>query len=148
DALASIKTCGGDKDNPSKDAKDALLDKNGIITLISPLQIREQYSEGLALYTHHNRWGYIDQSGNKVIKSHWDWADKFSDQAACVRKGFKKGFIDHEGKVIVPPTYEDAQGFSEGLAAIKANKQDIEEAQGAASGGAKPTGTKAEGDKP
>jgi hypothetical protein len=94
------------------------------LTFVSPFQVREEFSEGLAIYGYHHKWGFIDTDGTKVIKAHYDWADNFSDQLACVRKGFKKGFIDHNGVFIIPPRFEDALSFSDELAAVKATPEE------------------------
>lgn len=127
DGIASVTTLPNKDVDPHLPSFDGVLDKNGILTIITPMQIRELFFEGLALYEHHNHWGYIDQYGNKVIKAHFDWADNFSDQLACVRKGPLKGYIDHTGKFVFQERFEDAQIFSEGLAAVKAKPEEAEE---------------------
>lgn len=46
------------------------------------------------------RWGYVDATGNIVIKCKYDEAQSFKNGVAIVRDGTKYGFIDENGKAI------------------------------------------------
>ncbi len=47
------------------------------------------------------KWGYIDDSGNIVLKHSYDDASAFSDGQAKVRKGNKWGYINPSGKEVI-----------------------------------------------
>jgi hypothetical protein len=98
--------------------EEAIIDKNCMERIITPIEQRENFSEGLALFKRHENWGFIDPTGQVVIKAHYNWAENFSEHLACVKKGFKKGYIDLKGNFVIEPQFEDAQSFSEGLAAV------------------------------
>lgn len=63
------------------------------------------------------KWGYIDNSGNFILKATYDSANAFSDNnRAVVSKGGLFGIIDSSGKYIVPPKYEFINDYQEGRA--------------------------------
>ncbi len=63
--------------------------------------------------------GFIDKSGNNVIKPQFDSVKYFSNGLACVKKD-KWGYLNSTGKMITDFKYDNARSFSEGLAAINA----------------------------
>lgn len=68
-------------------------------------------------------WGFINTSGNFVIKPLYQAANNFSDGLAPVKLKGKYGYIDLTGNFIIPPQYDSANRFSEGLAFVR--KKDI-----------------------
>lgn len=101
-----------------------------------PEQSRAQNaSEGLLPIQQGGKWGYINRSGEVVIKPQFEAAQPFADGLALVRypprkkplkPGEKKaelvegiGFIDPTGKVVIEldsPLHINGESFSEGLA--------------------------------
>ena len=90
--------------------------------------------EGLLPIQQNGKWGYINRSGEVVIKPQFDSAEAFADGLALVRyeprkkplkPGQKKpelvegmGFIDQTGKVVIEldnPLHLNGESFSEGL---------------------------------
>ncbi len=69
------------------------------------------------------KWGYINHSGQIVIRPQYDWALDFSEDLACVQTKKKYGFINSEGAVIIPPQYDFAEQFSEGVARVCIGEQ-------------------------
>ena len=72
----------------------------------------------------HNKWGYMDSSGNIVISPQFDEAWRFSEDLAVIGLGEdwnsrKYGFIDKSGNVVIEPMYQAADFFNEGLARIR-----------------------------
>jgi len=65
------------------------------------------------------RWGYIDRTGQVVIKPTFDQAWAFVDGRALVRQSGRFGFVDSSGQIVVEPTYRDAWHFSNGLAPVQ-----------------------------
>lgn len=80
-----------------------------------------EFSEELAPVKIRNRWGYIDRSGQLVIKPQFKWVDEFSKGVAVAGRG-KVGFIDRTGRFVIKPQFANARSFSEGLALVKNKK--------------------------
>lgn len=86
------------------------------------------FREGRAVIGRRNRgsdymqecdlYGYMDISGNAVIKPRWDECMDFSDGLAAVRKGKLWGFVDRDGNVVVRPKWEHVSNFHEGRAIV------------------------------
>lgn len=64
-------------------------------------------------------WGYIDSTGEFVIKPKFDYAMDFQDNSlAIVGVNNLQGAIDKEGRYVIEPKYENVIGFSEGRGAV------------------------------
>ena len=87
-------------------------------------------SENLLPIQQGGKWGFINRSGEVVIKPQFDWAEPFADGLALVRYPPRKsrskpgelaegmGFIDQTGKVVIEldnPLHLNGESFSEGL---------------------------------
>src|SRR5690606_15910514 len=81
-------------------------------------------------------WGYIDESGTKVVDFIYRDAEVFSeDGLAPVKENKLWGFIDKTGKLIIPMEYDisvsmfgflqnaSEKGFIDGLARVKKKKE-------------------------
>lgn len=66
--------------------------------------------------------GYLDASGNEVIKSQYDGAYPFSNGVAIVTKAGKMGMIDTTGKVVLPISYTQISPWNNDLYLIKNGK--------------------------
>jgi len=66
-----------------------------------------------------DKWGYIDKTGQIVIKPQFDNAENFSEGLARVKVGDKYGYIDKTGQIVIKPQFDRAGNFSEGLAEVK-----------------------------
>ena len=74
-------------------------------------------------------WGFINRSGQVVIKPRFDWTRPFRDGVSCVK--LKDGpliWINHEGEKVpsrpdeaIAPRLFDDTSFHEGLAAVRVN---------------------------
>lgn len=90
--------------------------------------------EGLLPIQQGGKWGYINRSGEVVIKPQFDSAEPFAEGLALVRYPPRKkplkpgektaellegmGFIDHTGRVVIKldnPLHLNGESFSEGL---------------------------------
>lgn len=58
----------------------------------------KDYHDGLAAVKIKDKWGYIDNEGDLVIKANYSEASDFIDGKALVTKGSKEYYIDKEGK--------------------------------------------------
>src|ERR1700752_655624 len=94
----------------------------------------EDCTEGLcAVKMESGQWGFVDTSGETVIKGQYDWAKPFSNGIARVgvltasadirndgaTRDSKMGFIDRNGKAITPMKFDTGADFSDGLAQVK-----------------------------
>jgi hypothetical protein len=66
------------------------------------------FSEGLAAVRHEGRWGYIDRSGNEVIRCLYRTAESFHGGVAIVNTGLPEhpvGLIDPSGAWVIQPIF-------------------------------------------
>src|SRR5262252_2489007 len=64
------------------------------------------------------KWGYIDKTGQIVIRPQFDLALEFHGEFAQIGLNKKYGFIDRTGKITVKPQFDIATPFSQGLAGV------------------------------
>ena len=76
-------------------------------------------SGGLYPIIEAQKYGFVDASGEVVVKPEFDKAWPFTEGVAVVQVGDKFGFIDAAGDYVIEPRYEWAWSFSEGLACVK-----------------------------
>lgn len=63
-------------------------------------------------------WGFIDYSGNEVIKPKFDSAFNFNQNLAAVKYNGKWGYIDSAEKFIIQPVYDQAFTFNNNRAIV------------------------------
>lgn len=101
------------------------IDKSGKLIIDDP-KIRGacEFSEGVAC-VQTSKWGFIDPSGQFVIKPQFDEVGYFREGLATVTfwdqskaSRHRQGYLDKTGRIVVKPQFDIAQPFSEGLAAV------------------------------
>lgn len=66
--------------------------------------------------------GFVDASGNEVIKCQYESAQPFVDGLAMVTKSKKSGFIDQTGTVVVPLKYTQISDWGNNLYLLNTGK--------------------------
>ncbi len=66
----------------------------------------------------HNRWGYINEFGAKMIEPVYDEASFFSEGLGAVSKNEKYGFINKSGEVVIDFLYNDVESFHNGAVVV------------------------------
>ena len=146
DGLVAVNFNNGKEDkfdidgNNVKNLKWGFADKTGKL-VIPPIFMGDYFSpptfsEGLAsvmsssmfpesqlLITVSAKYGYIDKTGDFVIKPLFDKAYEFNGGMAMVEVDGKQGFIDKKGNVVIPLIYDSLSRFSEGLAVAMLDKR-------------------------
>ena len=64
------------------------------------------------------KYGFINSTGQWVIKPQYDWCDYFYDGKAIAKEKGKYGFIDVNGEWMAKPIYDTVKHFSEGFAGV------------------------------
>ena len=82
------------------------------------------FSEGLAAVQVDDKWGYMDMSGEMIIKPQFKVVSSFSEGLACVKIGENYGYIDRNGKLAISPKFAKAGDFSNGLARVQIGGDD------------------------
>ncbi len=86
------------------------------------------FSEGLSVFGSNAKYGFIDKTGNVVIKAQYGLAESFFEGLAAVNTGTilegSWGFIDKIDKLIIPAEYQgavtlDPMRFRNGFAQVK-----------------------------
>ncbi len=76
-----------------------------VLTSVSYSQQKKaEESSPLFPVKQNDKWGYIDKTGEAVIKPQFRVAWEFSGGLALVRIGDKYGYIDKTGKYVWEPT--------------------------------------------
>ncbi|WP_219837597.1 WG repeat-containing protein [Paenibacillus sp. R14(2021)] len=111
----------------------AIYNKSGQLnTLSEKYDLMVEFHEGMAPIRVNHKWGFIDQSGKKVIPPQYEEFNYdmgttngnpiFQEGlAAAVQKNGKMGFIDKTGKIVVPFIYDHVHDFSGGIASVYKN---------------------------
>ncbi len=84
----------------------------------------------LSRYKENGKYGFIDKSGNKVVKPDFEILYSYKDGIAIYakevlengKKVYKYGYLDSEGQEITDAIYDDADYFSDGLARVVLSK--------------------------
>lgn len=87
---------------------------------------RNHFNDGFAQVREFEKWGFINISGEKIIKCIHEDVSEFNNGLAGFRLNSRKiygyvdkwGFIDKTGMVIVKPIYKEVRDFSENFAAV------------------------------
>lgn len=73
----------------------------------------------------HDRAGFIDRTGKKIIPLCFDKVGAFSEGLARFERDGSWGYIDASGKVVIEPRFPWAEEFSEGLARVQISGQPL-----------------------
>ena len=72
-----------------------------------------------------NKYGYVNKSGDMVVKAKYDYATDFREDRARVGKAGKYGFVDAEGNEVVPMKYIAASNYNYGYAVVKTGEDEF-----------------------
>ena len=84
-----------------------------LLLMCGSLQAQE-----LARVRQNDLWGYIDHSGNQVIKPQFEKCGDFTNGTAAVLRGDLWGFVDGTGNWLIQPRYKRVKGFDSGYAMV------------------------------
>jgi hypothetical protein len=76
------------------------------------------FHDGLAAVQMDEKWGFIDRSGNVVIKPQFNGTEGFSEGIALVWQDQRFKFIDKNGRQLFGRTFSVAAPFALGLAHV------------------------------
>lgn len=80
------------------------------------------FQEGLSAVLYHQKWGFIDKTGNFVIPAEYEKVSDFEQGYARVQKNKLWGMVDKQGKTVVPLEYEFIDELKNGYYRVKKNK--------------------------
>jgi hypothetical protein len=84
----------------------------------SETELKKKTCGDLLLVEQHNKWGYINKTGQIVIPLQYQLAKPFSEGLAPVMVGGKWGYVEATGQMAIQPQFDNAEEFSEGLARV------------------------------
>lgn len=79
------------------------------------------FHEGIASVQIRRKYGFIDQSGNWLIRPKYRDASVFSEGLCSVRQGKKWGYINKYGKMAIPSIFSHSNVFKSGQASVAMN---------------------------
>ncbi|QBD87272.1 DUF3298 domain-containing protein [Clostridium tetani] len=125
---ARYQSAGDFKDEKAivkvKENEFRLIDRNGQTLNTYKYNLVGNLSEGLLAFQEKpdSKFGYIDESGNIVIKPNFTQARAFDEGRAIVNTskdyGNKYGLIDTKGKFVIEAKYNDINKLGEGRLAV------------------------------
>ena len=97
----------------------ALAKVGGTMTVsISSFNMSSASGQGMIDVTG-SKCGFIDNTGEMIIKPQFNDCKKFSEGLAPVKIGEKWGYIDKNVEIVIKPQFDNAFSFSQGLAPVK-----------------------------
>lgn len=98
--------------------------------------VSESFADNIAPFWQTWNWGYIDISGNEIIKCQYDFASDFHEGLARAEilkskqrensdsyySYYEGGFINNKGEIAIKRFYDDAGDFHEGLCWFRAKQ--------------------------
>lgn len=106
----------------SKNGKLGFMDYEGNIKIPVKYDAAGIFSDGLAWVRFEGGEGFIDESGELVLKcstsSSRTWGS-FAEGRCLIEVNEKCGFMDTSGSIVIEPKYDNCCCFSEGLAAVE-----------------------------
>jgi WG containing repeat len=84
----------------------------------------EPFSDGLAVVSADDQFGYIDPTGTYVIPPQYSYAESFSEGRAVVGDDDEYWYIGHDGRQAIPGTFDLASAFFKGLAHVAIAESD------------------------
>ncbi len=73
--------------------------------------------------TINDKYGYIDEKGQVIVKPKYDLAYNLNEGMAAFRINGKYGYIDQKGIEIIPPKYDQTWKFIGGYAAVRLDEK-------------------------
>ena len=146
DGLVAVNFNNGKDDKTNTDGNDVtnllwgFADKKGNLVIppkfIGDLTSPPFFKEGLAsvmassMYPNNQylmgvgaKYGYIDKTGEFVIKPIYEKALFFENGLAIVGLNGKEGFINKKGEVVIPLIYDSVNRFSDGVSIVSIDKK-------------------------
>lgn len=81
------------------------------------------YKSGLAMVSHHGKWGFVNTDGQLIVSTQYDECRDFVNNFAAVRIGKKWGYIDKNENLVVSPYYDEISDFGKGCGGVQKNKK-------------------------
>lgn len=89
-----------------------------LFCIIPNLFFCQQSADSLRPIVLNEKWGYVNNKGETIVKPQFDFANEFSEGLAAVEIGSKYGYINTSGTIIIELQYDYASDFSEELAQV------------------------------
>lgn len=104
-----------EKENREEGKKDII----GKVEVTFKYDEVRKFSEEMAAVKIDNKWGFINNRGEEVIKVEYDAVSDFEEGFARVKLNGNWGYINKKGEVVIPIKYSSALPIREGLAGVR-----------------------------
>ena len=81
------------------------------------ISIKQEHDPAVPILKN-GKYGFIDNEENPYIEFKYDWAEKFTEGLALIKKGKKFGFINNQGNVVIDIIYDGASTFHLGKSSV------------------------------
>lgn len=92
---------------------------NNVLQLPPIYEWVEHFDGGIAAVKRNGLWGFINASGNEVIKPAFDKVSRFREELCAVQVGEYWGFINMAGELVIPASYRGVSSFKEDKAWVR-----------------------------
>lgn len=109
-----------------KTNKFGFQDKDGKIVIPAQFDVVDAwFTDGITRAEINNKWGLIDEKGNFVVSTIYDYIARASDSTWVYKNKGKYGFLKSNGKVLIPAQFDFAGEMSENgdMALIQVDKK-------------------------
>lgn len=121
EGVYAAKISGSSGMNSDKDVW-GIIDSKGVLQA-PRFKSQPYFSEGLATFSADGLSGFMDKSGNVVIKPAYKTVLAFSEGLAAVMTAEGLwGYINKKGEMVIKPTYISVGRFSDGVAVVSTGK--------------------------
>ncbi len=97
----------------------SLVDNQGTSLTGQAYQQIFNFSEGLAVFSKNNLWGYLNTEGKEQIPASFDLNWDFKDGRARVVTQGGIGFIDKRGQIVIRPIFFEVKDFEQSRARVQ-----------------------------
>jgi hypothetical protein len=98
----------------------AVIDPGGAVLFEKRVSRLASCHDGLMATATHNRWSYLNRSGETAFEVTCAAAGEFSEGLASVLVQHRIGYIDTAGRIVIEPKFPQAGRFREGLVEVAA----------------------------
>jgi hypothetical protein len=114
-----VEAAGESKWRVTTEKGISIVDNKGSLLTNEAYEQIFNFSEGFAVFSKNNKWGYLNTEGKEQIPAIFDLNWDFKDGRARVVTQGGIGFIDYSGNIVIRPIFFEVKDFEQGRARVQ-----------------------------